>query len=74
MTIGCEEGFSGVIDLIKRKAIVWNEADMGMTFSTQEIPEALVNQVESMREVMVEAAAEANDELMNAYLDAGRSQ
>ena len=41
MTIGCEEGFSGVIDLIQRKAIVWNEADMGMTFSTQEIPEAL---------------------------------
>jgi len=71
MTIGCEEGFSGVIDLIQRKAIVWNEADMGMTFSTQEIPEALENQVESMREVMVEAAAEANDELMNAYLDAG---
>ena len=74
MTIGCEEAFSGVIDLIQRKAIVWNEADMGMTFSTQEIPEALENQVESMREVMVEAAAEANDELMNAYLDAGRSQ
>jgi len=71
MTIGCEEGFSGVIDLIQRKAIVWNEADMGMTFSTQEIPEALENQVESMHEVMVEAAAEANDELMNAYLDAG---
>ena len=71
MTIGCEEGFSGVIDLIQRKAIVWNEADMGMTFSTQEIPEALENQVESKREVMVEAAAEANDELMNAYLDAG---
>ena len=74
MTIGCEEGFSGVIDLIQRKAIVWNEADMGMTFSTQEIPEALENQVESMREVMVEAAAEANDELMNAYLEAGRPQ
>ena len=71
MTIGCEEAFSGVIDLIKRRAIVWNEADMGMTFNTQEIPEELVDQVESMREVMVEAAAEANDELMNAYLEEG---
>ena len=69
MTIGAEEGFKGVVDLVKNKAIVWNEADQGMTFEYQEVPEDMVDQVEEMREALIEAAAEANDELMNKYLE-----
>ena len=71
MTIGSEEDFKGVVDLIKRKAIYWNEADMGMTFEYDEVPAELAAQVEVMREFMVEAAAEADDELMDAYLEEG---
>ena len=71
MTIGSEEDFKGVVDLIKRKAIYWNEADMGMTFEYDEVPAELTEQVEVMREFMVEAAAEADDELMDAYLEEG---
>ena len=71
MTIGSEEEFKGVVDLIKRKAIIWNEDDMGMTFEYRDVPEALEEQVEAMREYMVEAAAEADDDLMNAYLEEG---
>ena len=69
MTIGAEDEFKGVIDLIKRKAIIWNEADQGMTFEYQDIPEDMVDEVEAMREFMVEAAAEASDDLMNKYLE-----
>ncbi|MCX2979438.1 elongation factor G [Halieaceae bacterium IMCC14734] len=69
MTIGAEENFRGVVDLVKNKAIIWNEDDMGMTFDYQEIPEDLLDICASMRENMVEAAAEANDELMNKYLE-----
>ena len=69
MTIGAEDEFKGVIDLIKRKAIIWNEADQGMTFEYQDIPEDMVDEVEEMREFMVEAAAEASDDLMNKYLE-----
>ena len=71
MTIGSEEDFKGVVDLIKRKAIYWNEADMGMTFEYDGVPAELAAQVEVMREFMVEAAAEADDELMDAYLEEG---
>lgn len=71
MTIGAEEDFKGVVDLIKMKAILWNEADQGMTFDYAEIPEDLLPQCEEMREYLVEAAAEANDELMEKYLDGG---
>ena len=71
MTIGSEEDFKGVVDLIKRKAIYWTEADMGMTFEYDEVPAELAAQVEVMREFMVEAAAEADDELMDAYLEEG---
>ena len=71
MTIGAEEDFKGVVDLIKRKAIIWNEDDMGMTFAYQDVPAELEDQVETMREYMVEAAAEADDDLMNAYLEEG---
>lgn len=69
MTIGAEDDFVGVIDLIKRKAIIWNTADQGMTFEYQDVPAELVEQMEAMREEMVEAAAEANEELMNKYLE-----
>ena len=71
MTIGAEEDFKGVIDLIKQKAIIWNEDDMGMTFEYGDIPADLEDKVAEMREFMVEAAAEANEELMTKYLDEG---
>ncbi|WP_438952317.1 elongation factor G [Porticoccus sp.] len=69
MTIGSEENFKGVVDLIKMKAVLWNEADQGMTFQYAEIPAEMVDQCQKMREFMVEAAAEANEELMNKYLE-----
>ena len=69
MTIGSEENFKGVVDLIKMKAVLWNEADQGMTFQYAEIPADMVDQCQEMREFMVEAAAEANEELMNKYLE-----
>ncbi len=71
MTIGAEEEFKGVVDLVKMKAIRWNEADQGMTFDYEEIPADLLAQCQKMREFMVEAAAEATEELMNKYLDEG---
>jgi elongation factor G len=71
MTIGAEEEFKGVIDLIKEKAIIWNEEDMGMSFEYEDIPADLVDKAAEMREYMVEAAAEANEELMTKYLDDG---
>lgn len=69
MTIGAEEEFKGVVDLIKMKAILWNEDDMGMTFRYEEVPTDLLDQCNEMREFVVESAAEANDELMDKYLE-----
>ncbi|MAK70212.1 MAG: elongation factor G [Halieaceae bacterium] len=71
MTIGAEEEFVGVIDLIKNKAIIWSEEDRGTTFEYGPVPDDLVDQCDEMREYLVEAAAEANDELMDAYLETG---
>lgn len=71
MTIGSEDDFTGVVDLIKNKAIIWNEQDMGMTFEYADVPAELEDRVAEMREFMVEAAAEADDDLMNAYLEDG---
>ena len=71
MTIGAEEDFKGVIDLIKQKAIIWSEDDMGMTFDYEDIPAELEDKVAEMREYMVEAAAEATEELVTKYLDDG---
>ncbi|MGD2008903.1 MAG: elongation factor G [Cellvibrionales bacterium] len=71
MTIGAEDGFVGVVDLVKNKSILWNEDDMGMTFDYAEVPEDLADTVAAMREFMVEAAAEADDELMERYLESG---
>ena len=67
--IGAEENFKGVVDLIRMKAIMWNEDDMGMTYTLEEIPADMLSKAEAMREQVVEAAAEANDELMNKYLE-----
>jgi len=69
--IGAEEGFRGVVDLVKMKAIVWDEASKGMKFEYLEIPAELVEVAKEWREKMIEAAAEANDELMTKYLDGG---
>jgi elongation factor G len=69
LNIGAEEGFKGVIDLVKMKAIMWNEADMGTTFEYQDIPAELQDQAAQLREQMVEAAAEASEELMEKYLE-----
>ncbi|ROR94810.1 elongation factor G [Sinobacterium caligoides] len=71
MTIGAEEEFKGVVDLVKNKAILWNEADQGMTFDYAEVPADMVEQVQEMREYMMESAAEANEELMERYLEEG---
>ena len=67
--IGAEDDFKGVIDLIKMKTITWNEGDMGATFEYTDIPEDLVSKCESLREELVEAAAEANEDLMEKYLE-----
>ena len=69
--IGAEEDFKGVVDLVKMKAIFWNEDDQGLTFEEQDIPANILSTCESLRESMVESAAEANEELMNAYLENG---
>ena len=69
--IGAEEHFKGVIDLIKMKAIIWDEASQGMKFDYREIPEDLLAEAQKWRENMVEAAAEASEELMNKYLESG---
>ena len=69
--IGAEENFQGVVDLIKMKAIYWDEASQGMKFDYRDIPAELQAQAEEWREKMVEAAAEANEELMNKYLEEG---
>jgi elongation factor G len=71
LPIGAEENFQGVIDLIKMKAIYWEEANMGIAFEEREIPAELVDQAAECREQMVEAAAEANEELMERYLEEG---
>ena len=69
LPIGAEDDFKGVIDLIKMKAINWNEADQGMTFTYEDIPADMVDECEEWRQNMVEAAAEANEELMERYLE-----
>ena len=69
MTIGAEENFKGVVDLIKMKAILWNESDQGMTFEYADIPDDLADECAVMHESILEAAAEANDELMEKYLE-----
>jgi len=69
--IGAEDKFSGVVDLLKMKAIVWDDASQGTKFEYQDIPAELKAQADEWREKMIEAAAEADEELMNKYLDKG---
>ncbi len=71
LPIGAEENFLGVVDLIRMKAIYWNEADMGATYELKEIPADMQAQCEEYREQMIEAAAEANEDLMDKYLEEG---
>jgi len=71
LPIGAEEEFKGVIDLIKMKAIYWSEDDKGMTFEYADIPNEMLDECETYREAMIEAAAEASDELMDKYLEEG---
>ena len=68
--IGAEEGFQGVVDLVKMKAIIWDD-DKGVTFEYGDIPAELVDTANEWREKMVESAAEATEELMNKYLEEG---
>ncbi len=72
LPIGAEDKFAGVIDLVTLQAIYWDEASQGMKFERREIPAELVEQAKEWREKMVEAAAEANEELMNKYLETGK--
>ena len=69
--IGAEDNFTGVVDLLKMKAIIWDEASQGMKFEYGEIPAELVSVAEEWREKMVEAAAEVDEDTMNKYLETG---
>jgi elongation factor G len=69
--IGAEEKFEGVVDLVRMKAIYWDDSTQGMKYETRDIPADLVETAREWREKMVESAAEANEELMNKYLEGG---
>lgn len=69
--VGAEEHFSGVVDLIKMRTIMWDDATQGMAFSYAPVPEDLLNTAQKWRDNMVSAAAEANDALMDKYLETG---
>ena len=71
LPIGAEEGFKGVVDLILMQAIYWNEADKGISFEETEVPADMLDACNEWRERMIEAAAEASDELMEKYLETG---
>jgi elongation factor G len=71
LPIGSEDKFEGVIDLVKMKAIYWDESSQGMKFEERDIPASMLDEATSWQERMVESAAEANEDLMNKYLEAG---
>jgi elongation factor G len=71
LPIGAEEGFEGIVDLVRMKAIRWNVDEMGVDYVAEEVPAEMLAECEAAREFMVEAAAEANDELMEKYLEDG---
>jgi elongation factor G len=71
LPIGAEENFKGVVDLIKMKAILWDESSKGMKFEYVEIPADMLDQCQEWREKMIEAAAESSEELMEKYLEGG---
>ncbi|TVT35354.1 elongation factor G [Marinobacter vinifirmus] len=69
LPIGAEDEFEGIVDLLRMKAIYWNEADQGMTYELRDIPENMQAEAEKAREQMIEAAAEASEEFMDKYLE-----
>ena len=71
LAIGAEDEFKGVIDLVRMKAIMWNEEDQGMTYELEDIPADMQDQADEFHEQLVEAAAEADDDLMEKYLEEG---
>ena len=71
LAIGAEDDFKGLIDLVKMKAIYWDADDMGTTYTEEDIPENLQSQAEEWREKMIESAAEANETVMDKYLEGG---
>jgi elongation factor G len=71
LPIGAEDNFKGVVDLVRMKAIHWNESDMGTTYEEQEIPADMQDECSAWREQMLEAAAEASEDIMDKYLEAG---
>jgi elongation factor G len=71
LPIGAEDNFKGVVDLIRMKAIYWNEDDMGMTYDARDIPADMLEACQEWREKLIENAAEANEELMEKYLEGG---
>ena len=71
LPIGSEDSFSGVVDLIRMKAIIWNDEDLGSTYSEEEIPENMINTCKEWREKILESAAEASEKLIELYLEKG---
>jgi elongation factor G len=71
LPIGAEEDFEGIVDLVKMKAIYWDQANQGVSYESREIPEGLKAKAEAAHEYMVEMAAEASEDLMEAYLEEG---
>ena len=71
LPIGAEEHFEGVIDLIRMRAVYWDEGNMGMTYEAREIPDEMLAEAKAWREKMVEAAAEGNEELLDKFLESG---
>ena len=71
LPIGAEDEFKGVVDLVRMKAIYWNEEDSGMTYEAKDIPENMLADCQTWREKMIEAAAESTDVLMEKYLESG---
>ncbi|MDC0586408.1 elongation factor G [Gammaproteobacteria bacterium] len=71
MAIGAEENFKGVVDLIRMKAINWSDEDLGVTYKEEDIPDDIMDICQDLREKMIEAAAEANEDLLEKYLENG---
>ena len=69
LTIGAEDDFQGVVDLINFKGIIWNEEDMGMTFKEIPIPDDIIDEARKLRGELLEAVAEFDDTLMEKYFE-----
>ena len=71
LPIGAEEGFAGIVDLVKMRAIYWDTENQGITYDARDIPADLVDEANAAREYMIEMAAESSEELMDVYLEEG---